>query len=314
MTLEEDTYSIIFSALKHPSRRKIIRILDEGSSTYTELQNELGVETGYLNYYLESLDGLISKTAEGRYCLSELGRSALGLVRQVEEPSTRPASRKVQVLGYKVPLDLLVFSDVAVLALSSLGLAYSIRGLSNTNKNALGWAILEARGSYRESINLVKDVIDRGCFEMGAANILQNDMIQASRFLRIVSVLDKGHREQWDALRQASDSLAQASMQLMGKMASNREHEINISLGQELYLERICEDLVMMENGFPDEVLLGSSPKVVVDDELMTEAVEAAISFEESLNGFYGAFELGRTFSLFFGEEYFWVEETNTTR
>jgi hypothetical protein len=51
-----------------------------------------------------------------------------------------------------------------------------------------------------------------------------------------------------------------------------------------------------------------------VDDELMTEAVEAAISFEESINGFYGAFELGRTFQLFLGEEYFWVEETNTTR
>jgi DNA-binding transcriptional ArsR family regulator len=305
VTLEEDTYSIIFSALKHPSRRKIIRILDEGSSTYTELQKELDVETGYLNYYLESLEGLISKTAEGRYCLSELGRSALGLVRRVEESSTRPASRKVQVLGYKAPLDLLVFSVIAVLAISSLGLAHSIRIISNTNKNALGWAILEARGSYRESINLVRDALDRGCFEMGAVNILQNDMIQASRLLRIVSVLDKGHREQWEALKQASDSLAQASMQLMGKMASNSEHEINISFGQEFHLERIYEDLVMMENGFPDDIQLGSSPEVVVDDELMTETVEAVISFEDSINGFYGAFELGRTFQIFLGEEYF---------
>lgn len=302
MAFEEDTYSIIFSALKHPSRRKIIRILDEGSSTYTELQNELGVETGYLNYYLESLDGLISKTAEGRYCLSELGRSGMGLVRQVEDPSTSSSSRKVQVLGYKAPLDLLVFSAVAVLAISSLGLAYSIHTISKTNKNALGWAILEARGGYRESINLLEDVIDRGCFEMAAINILQSDMIQASRSLRTASVLDKEHREHWDALRQASDLLAQASLQLMGKMTSNSEHEISISLCQELYLERIYEDLVMMERAFPDGIQLGSSPKVVVDDELMTEAVEATISFEGSLNGFYGAFELGRTFSLFLGK------------
>src|SRR4030042_2727488 len=89
MDFEEDTYSKIFLALKHPIRRKIIRILDESPALYTDILNELRVETGLLNYHLESLKELVNKKENGRYTLSTLGEAAIDLTKRVEEPVKR---------------------------------------------------------------------------------------------------------------------------------------------------------------------------------------------------------------------------------
>lgn len=86
MDFEEDTYTAIFSALKHPIRRKILRMLEAEPATYTEMMNALGVETGLLNYHLESLSALLAKNDEGRYHLSDFGEAAMSLTRRVEEP------------------------------------------------------------------------------------------------------------------------------------------------------------------------------------------------------------------------------------
>jgi len=94
MDFEEDTYNAIFSALKHPIRRKILRTLDQAPATYTEMLNTLGIETGLLNYHLESLSSLIAKNEENKYDLSDYGRAALSLTRGVEEPSA-PREMKI---------------------------------------------------------------------------------------------------------------------------------------------------------------------------------------------------------------------------
>lgn len=86
MVFEEDTYTAIFSALKHPIRRKILRMLEVEPATYTEMMNALGIETGLLNYHLESLSALLAKNDEGRYRLSDFGEAAMSLTRRVEEP------------------------------------------------------------------------------------------------------------------------------------------------------------------------------------------------------------------------------------
>lgn len=86
MTAEDDTYSTIFTALKHPIRRNILRRLSTSSATYTELLNELDIENGLLTYHLESMRDLVKKKEDGSYTLSEFGRAGLGLIQRVEEP------------------------------------------------------------------------------------------------------------------------------------------------------------------------------------------------------------------------------------
>jgi len=89
MGIEEDTYSSIFQALKHPIRRRILRMLKDSTYSYTEILNELAIDNGLLNYHLENMKELISKNNEGWYVLSEFGRAALSLTTRVEEPVSK---------------------------------------------------------------------------------------------------------------------------------------------------------------------------------------------------------------------------------
>lgn len=86
MEFEEDLYTEIFSALKHPIRRRILRSLERNRRTYTEMLNDLGVDTGLLNYHLDHLGTLIRKDEDGRYTLSDFGVAALGLTTRIEDP------------------------------------------------------------------------------------------------------------------------------------------------------------------------------------------------------------------------------------
>ena len=45
---EEETYSIIFTTLKHPARRKILRILAEKPKNFSRILDELGISSSHL--------------------------------------------------------------------------------------------------------------------------------------------------------------------------------------------------------------------------------------------------------------------------
>lgn len=83
--LEEDTYSIIFSSLKHPIRRNILRMLSARPRSFSEMQEAFKIESPYLSYHLESLGPLIFKTDDGKYALSSFGEVAASMMRGVEE-------------------------------------------------------------------------------------------------------------------------------------------------------------------------------------------------------------------------------------
>jgi predicted transcriptional regulator len=82
---EEDTYSVIFSSLKHPIRRGILRMLAGGSRSFSELQEAFRIESGHLTYHLESLGHLVVKGEDGRYTLSSFGEAAVSMMHNVEE-------------------------------------------------------------------------------------------------------------------------------------------------------------------------------------------------------------------------------------
>lgn len=89
MEPEEDTYSSIFQALRHPIRRRILRMLMEKRLSYTEILNELGVDNGLLNYHLENLHDLLAKGEDEKYGLSEFGVLGLTVMDGVETPKDK---------------------------------------------------------------------------------------------------------------------------------------------------------------------------------------------------------------------------------
>jgi DNA-binding transcriptional ArsR family regulator len=128
MSEEDDTYSTIFTALKHPLRRRILRRLQASPATYTELLNELSIENGLLNYHLESVKELLTKMEDGRYTLNEFGKAGVQLLQRVEEPMTESVKGN---LGLVRPMHIIGILCIVALAASSLFLYYNNRDLSS---------------------------------------------------------------------------------------------------------------------------------------------------------------------------------------
>jgi len=82
---EDEPYSTIFASLKHPVRRKILRMLSEKQRSFSEILEALGISSSHLTYHLENLGELVSKTDDGKYKLSTFGEAAVGTMSRVEE-------------------------------------------------------------------------------------------------------------------------------------------------------------------------------------------------------------------------------------
>src|SRR3990172_6903616 len=95
---EETIYSTMFSSLKHPARRKILRMLSKTPMTFSQLLDALEVSSSNLTYHLESLGELLFKTENGEYKLSTFGVASVNTMRVVEEA---PAVEKKETLSLR---------------------------------------------------------------------------------------------------------------------------------------------------------------------------------------------------------------------
>jgi len=87
-------------------RRKALRLLGERPRMYSELMEELGVDSPTLAFHLKKLAGLVEKNDRGFYVLTEVGKKALevmSLLEGVGEPRIATVDKE------------LVFSDRAIL-------------------------------------------------------------------------------------------------------------------------------------------------------------------------------------------------------
>jgi len=178
---EEEIYSIMFSSLKHPARRKILRMLAEKPMTFSQMLEAIGVSSSHLTYHLENLGELLSKADNGKYRLSTFGEAAVNTMKIVEEA---PAVRS----RYGLPLSLRWRSILAVLIIAVVLLASfsyvqyaSLSQLSNDNKllqsrydQLLSWS-----ASTDDAIAFLQNVIqlDTGEYQ---ATLLRDTMEQRS--------------------------------------------------------------------------------------------------------------------------------------
>lgn len=92
--MEDETYSLIFTSLKHPIRRRILRMLADNPLMFSEIQETLRIDSGHLNYHLVNLGELIYNIKNGHYCLSSFGRAAVKLMGGVEEHASVSSQRR----------------------------------------------------------------------------------------------------------------------------------------------------------------------------------------------------------------------------
>jgi DNA-binding transcriptional ArsR family regulator len=158
---EEEIYSIMFSSLKHPARRKILRMLAKKQMTFSQMLEVLGVSSSHLTYHLENLGELVSKADDGRYRLSTFGEASVSTMHIVEEaPAVRsrygfPLSLRWRSLLVVLIIAVVVLSSFSFLQYSSLNeLSSEHELLQSSYDQLLSWS-----ASTDDAIGFLQDVI-----------------------------------------------------------------------------------------------------------------------------------------------------------
>lgn len=175
---EEETYSLIFASLKHPIRRRILRMLHQKPSAYSNILNELNIESGHLNYHLDQLGSLIVKN-NSAYGLSTFGRVAFNLLKGVEEPLSRTE-------GGRVSLQKKVFALLIILISASL-----ISG-------GFGLYYYQENGQLRSQLDHYDDEVER--LEADLAELSRTTVPLESAFSTYVRALPELRHYYWISL------------------------------------------------------------------------------------------------------------------
>jgi len=86
--LSEEELNVLFNALSHEVRRKVVRILGEkGKATYSELMNEVGIsDSGTFAFHLRRMRYLVNKDKYGNYFLTDLGKIGYEILVNIGKP------------------------------------------------------------------------------------------------------------------------------------------------------------------------------------------------------------------------------------
>jgi DNA-binding transcriptional ArsR family regulator len=135
---EEEPYSTMFGSLRHPIRRRILRMLSEKPRSFSEMLGDSEVSSSHLTYHLENLGQLVSKTDDGKYRLSTFGQAAVATMSRIEETSTRPKSLSSLPLKWKY-LFVALLIGVVILAGVSYTQYQSLNRISGDYERLLGY-------------------------------------------------------------------------------------------------------------------------------------------------------------------------------
>ena len=82
MAVDQDEVSKVLAVLSHPLRREILSNLDEkGELSFTDIMNDIKVDTGKLSFHIRNLNGSIEQTEVGKYKLTRMGEHAISLLK-----------------------------------------------------------------------------------------------------------------------------------------------------------------------------------------------------------------------------------------
>ena len=151
---EDETYSIIFKSLKHPARRKILRMLSGKPKNFSRILEEMGISSSHLTYHLENLGDLVTKMDDGRYRLSTFGKAAVLTMKGVEESPDNKTKNGLTSLRWQAIVSVLLIAVVVLAGLSvtqlmtlndlsaeNEQLASDFEQLSTNHARLLSWGI-----------------------------------------------------------------------------------------------------------------------------------------------------------------------------
>ncbi len=162
----EEAYSAMFSSLRHPARRKILKMLSEREMTFSQMLDELEIPGSHLTYHLENLGEFLVKMENGKYTLSNIGENCFSVMKGAEEvPNMHTKKFSFLPAKWKTILAILTVGIVLLATLSSVQY-YFFNQLSN-NYELLEAELEEARmqnqqiiswSSAEKAMTIIRDV------------------------------------------------------------------------------------------------------------------------------------------------------------
>jgi DNA-binding transcriptional ArsR family regulator len=115
----EETYSAMFSSLRHPARRKILRMLSERSMTFSQMLDVLEIPGSHLTYHLENLGELVVKMEDGKYKLSSVGEACCSIMKGAEDvPNIQTKQFSLLPLRWKTLFTVFIIAIVLLASMS----------------------------------------------------------------------------------------------------------------------------------------------------------------------------------------------------
>ncbi|HYA77528.1 MAG TPA: winged helix-turn-helix domain-containing protein [Verrucomicrobiae bacterium] len=164
---EEETYSAMFSSLRHPARRKILRMLSEKSLTFSEILDQIEIPSSHLTYQLENLGELVVKKDDGKYKLSSFGEAAIVMMKGAEEvPAVQKKSFSSLPLRWKSLLAIFIIGIVVLASMSygqyasynQLSKDYGSLGASFAKMQSQNQQLLSGSSSADQAISIIKNI------------------------------------------------------------------------------------------------------------------------------------------------------------
>ena len=179
---EEAIYSIMFSSLKHPVRRKILRMLSHNSMSFSKMLDSLGISSSHLTYHLENLGELVSKTSTGNYQLSTFGLASVNTMKIVEDAPSVNSKHRISFRFKSVIAVLLIvtivlasFSALQYVSLTELSSENEVLATQYNELNTKYVRLLDFSADTDKAIEFIQDVvkIDLSAYQV---TLLSNDV------------------------------------------------------------------------------------------------------------------------------------------
>ena len=163
----EESYSTMFSSLRHPARRKILKMLSEKSMTFSQMLDELEIPGSHLTYHLENLGEFIVKMDDGKYKLSSFGEASVSMMKGAEEvPSNQTKKFSALPLRWKsffavFTIGIVLLASVSIVQFASFNQLSSDYGLLKADfekvksqNQQLLWSTSSDKG-----VRIIRDVV-----------------------------------------------------------------------------------------------------------------------------------------------------------
>ena len=166
---DEEPYSTIFASLKHPIRRRILRMLSKQPMSFTEMVDALGVSNSFLTYHLDNLGELVGKAEDGKYKLSSFGEAANAAMNKVEGIPIIAShnSRMSKTNWFKGRSAVVALGIACILLIAGLGgtIAYYTLAINNKQNelNSMSKTIDQLNatiGKQNDAIDQLKSLLD----------------------------------------------------------------------------------------------------------------------------------------------------------